>query len=1248
MSDVSVTLPGSAGGARVVIAVWHNADVGMAAAFERWQQLSAAAQLSAVICVECFPGAPTAHCDAVGAAGDMASDAERLPQALRRTRILHDGTWSEARLLFTLHGAGDLERVDIVSSCTAALGDGGQSELAEADRLIRLDIQRISAPQTDVLLHRVWLPDYGDEGLAPSASYVNAAADHAFVVLPTDRQHDRACAMPVSCGDPGGTAGWHAAAEIASLAGLWSTMNGAPLETTTAAHGGLGEPLVRLTRSMARAVRVRTPSPEQSLEGAGMLPLSPGFLPAPDPDRIVADAASQLVPGQFRRLHDLGMPRRTFPSGWRRSRGRSGDDNTPDDRDTDMTAPTAAERAHHALMPLAEPVASRRRALTDDRAEWGHESEHSAAANAIDAFVARTAAAAPWVMELLDESGRDTVSTDWAMHSARRRLEHERPPVSLDSVPTAGWDDMVADAFGLVDAAQQSEQLRAKVVGGRYLITEPEAIAPACEGDLASALRQINGHGADARADEAAVPAADNAVGPPAAPDPQRRAVSADRLDTETTATDSSEHEADVADEASQPARRRRTRRRRSPSGKAAGSVGGGRDGGASAAGVNERAYLRFWFPHLPWGRLWRGRHRVRTAAPTLRERVEAVADLSAQRRAASVSDGADGPGPGDRQSALGEDGLDDGTDGVGIASNDGRLEEMGLGHAVSDRAGAPAGAPRRRTLLSAVTREFDGEIDRAERRLDGELEVLRHRLSFAERPTPGLTLFVAMVIFASLLAMAGALLTLTPLRGFVTPDRLESGQRIGLFGLGTLAAVLPAALRLTPRRSPSAQVYLTLLAAALAALATALATLSDEIALTPLDRPGQWTPAVAAFLAVVVLSAVSLAREFRGDRELLGPFACLATKLSVSVALTFYVFGVIVAALNRGVLDPQGAVTGYAGMDLVVLVFATACAAALVAEGLRRIIRRRDRQLVRDWQEGIDESINRSELACARVEMFRQLKSHWLATAAVIGRVTHRPFGREVQTDYQADPVPTVRKLLMFELELSRESRDAFLNEVIPELAPPGWLREQYRWMAERFMESERRRLGISDPEGFPPPEHCTYPMVSDDLDGEVKHGVRWRFAERVWRGEYDRMLRERTDEALRRAMQTTFLNESVSVASDAVGTDGRSLPTLLGELLPTGPSSLPATILPPSTAAPPRYEPHVWWPADVAAPDSPPGMLGECRYRADGGTVLFHAVRVDISEPVGLDRLRPLEVRDVQPLPYSSAQSARGEPLM
>lgn len=1072
-------LPCASGdGSRVVVVLHHALDEGVAGALDVLEQLSQVAQLRPLVCVA-YQAPP----------GD-----EPTPLSLgRSTRLLNGGSWESAGLMYTLHHLGELQRIDVVAVCTGGLDADSQAELAGACVQLQGDLSRVAPANTSVQSHRVWIPDYGDHRLVPPADFLQGPSAGVYVVLPIDRQHDRAVAMPVSAHE-GDAHRWHVATELASLAGLWSTMVGSPLEQMRPATGGAGRPLACLVQSTCRAARILIPSPAQTLAAEGLLPLPPAHLPAPDPARVAEAVAPYAFPEAFRLVESEADPAA--------GTGES---------DADAWHLERSE-----LMPHVMPIRQTLLAAETVGTVLDRRDDVAAARRRLDDFALTVARTVPWTATLIDPAGElrsagrgpkprptsaptaeeaeepaaqsppaasDSEDSDEpperrdvrAMAHARERLMSDLPPVSLEAVPTDSWDDVVGSCLGVADAASLAVEARAQAHAERFVTLDRHAIAP------------------EPRTDAAGL--------------------------------------SDVVARIVEEARSARAGRYRKI----------GVSGGALADALDTD---------------------VRSA---------------------------------------GHD-----TTAVGMPQDTGATEH-----------GRPS-------LVVAVTREFDDEIDGCDAHVDRRVRDLHRRLDPEQRPEPGVTSFVGYALLASLLIVAGALLTLTGLREVLSPDRLSDELRVMLFGLVSLLAALPPMLRLTPSRSLSAQVRLTLIAGGYGASAAAVAVLAGPLSRSALDRPGRWWPAIGLVLAVMGLATAARVRKFTGVRDLLGPLVPLVSDRVAGAVPLLYAFVIAVCALNYDASAPE--VFEQRSWRLLTVLLAGAVTVAIVTAGMVRIIRGRDRRRVREWRDGIAEGVERCELAAARVQAMRMLRRHWLITAAVIARLVHRPFGSSALHSPAADPPSGTRKLMMLDVELTDDAREAFLAELNPELAAPGWLNGRYRSISDRFVERQEARFGVGESVGLPPPEHCTYPLRAVPPRAEGAGGYRWLFAEQFYRGDFDEMLGRVTEDAMSAALRTTFMSEQSGVPVEVSEVEDASLASLFSELLPSGGARLPSGLLPPRADEAPEYTPYVWWPADLPVPATAESPQHRCETARLGGMVLLHAVRVDVSEPLDLDRLVPI----------------------
>ncbi|MBT4187012.1 MAG: hypothetical protein HOE14_07350, partial [Gemmatimonadales bacterium] len=208
---------------RVLVVLHHSSDPGVHQALEVVRNLSQSGHVRPFLSVEVpSVGSETTQYNA---------------------RVLDGGRSEDINLLDIVHKTGALERVDLVSACSASLPDAEQGQLAALAETLAHTLQRLAHETTEIFDHRVYFPDY--DNLAPSATYLGGGPDSGLIIIPEDRQFESAMAMPLSFSDPGPNH-WHMAVELLSVTGLWATMTGAPIENVPRAHPGLDIPLARL------------------------------------------------------------------------------------------------------------------------------------------------------------------------------------------------------------------------------------------------------------------------------------------------------------------------------------------------------------------------------------------------------------------------------------------------------------------------------------------------------------------------------------------------------------------------------------------------------------------------------------------------------------------------------------------------------------------------------------------------------------------------------------------------------------------------------------------------------------------------------------------------------------------------------------------------------------------------------------------------------------------------------------------
>ena len=541
--------------------------------------------------------------------------------------------------------------------------------------------------------------------------------------------------------------------------------------------------------------------------------------------------------------------------------------------------------------------------------------------------------------------------------------------------------------------------------------------------------------------------------------------------------------------------------------------------------------------------------------------------------------------------------------------------------------------APDPASLLQDVTCRFDEQIAEASSATDNAIAELDREIS--GQPRTGLSAFLKHAPWVAGLIAAAAVLTLTSARDWATPDGRGEVVRVALFGLVSLAATVPSVLRLMVggpialAKPKAAQVRLPLLAAsyvgAFFVVWFSREFIAREVRRIDPDALGgvaRLIPAAVVVSVVLVLALVSRNRVPADNKALLGKAGWLASGRAAFAALVAYVFVVVVAALN---MDEVASALDQDTSAAFTVLLLSAAALAAVAVGLRLLAPRLNRTRLRVWQGQVCRRVDACELACVRSAALSLAKSHWLVTAAAAARLVHRPFGTDPATSQPDDPDSAVRKLSLLDVELAVETERDVLREFRREAVSPGWLREQFGRMSQAFMHSDQPPFGTGADGGLTPPEHCTEPMaLASVLNGEGT-GPRWRFAQRVFAGDYDSLLHESAQAAMYRAMEETAGSAVICEASGGAASIRRPLAEVLGELLPRGDTQLVSGALPLSTEPAPEFRSVVCWPKAVAVPEASATPTHRCGTVRERGTVLLHAVRVDVSEPVALDRLMP-----------------------
>ena len=215
------------------------------------------------------------------------------PDAIRRARavLLDDEGSHEVDLFVELaRRPCPLVRVGVVAS--AAAGAPVWAGVAAAGQELVALLRRLVPRDTRVVQARFLASGYDDPALEAEELFTSSAEAN-LVLLPEDRSSDDAIARPLRLDDLDVFAG-HVATELCSQLGAWAAMATAPVDDVVAGAVGVGEPAVRIVRSVVRVAFGPPPPYDRIATVDGHLPLPTEAQPAPDQERAARSFADQV------------------------------------------------------------------------------------------------------------------------------------------------------------------------------------------------------------------------------------------------------------------------------------------------------------------------------------------------------------------------------------------------------------------------------------------------------------------------------------------------------------------------------------------------------------------------------------------------------------------------------------------------------------------------------------------------------------------------------------------------------------------------------------------------------------------------------------------------------------------------------------------------------------------------------------------------------------------------------------------
>ena len=528
--------------------------------------------------------------------------------------------------------------------------------------------------------------------------------------------------------------------------------------------------------------------------------------------------------------------------------------------------------------------------------------------------------------------------------------------------------------------------------------------------------------------------------------------------------------------------------------------------------------------------------------------------------------------------------------------------------------------------FLGQITQRFREVEYSAENRVGNLLHRLRELSDPEASDRTGVTRAVQICFWISIALLVIALTTLTPLADRLTFDGLGADNRIRIFALASALFAVPIGLLYTPTDHRRAQTFLISFLGLLVTATVAILVFTPEFQIPVTGHQVfRWFLAVAVTVAAVAAAGYGLWKS----QQVVEGWRWV-TRRAVVMAGAVYTLVMVIVGINRSEYRPGWIETNE--VRLLVTVVSVALVVLLVSAAMVSTVQIQDEYHLNFWKAEFRWLIQEAKEAVRHRRIASLLTVHWLGTATVLLRLIRHPYGEGLDSSGSNADRPagseSILKFSVIALDLSESGRVAFMKRATPMLAPEAWLSAQYRELRKAFLNEEILTYGTGSGSADEiRPEHCAYPVSLDEAISGKARGVRWPFAYRFYEGHLDWVLRESAEKDIARALLDTYLEEPGSWRTSNSRQAGKSLSDVFEQILPEGKTDFPTGVLGHHIAAftgSRLMTSHVWWPEEVPIdPGRDNKSVNRSMPRAVGSSVLFQAVRVDISEGLRLDEL-------------------------
>lgn len=374
-------------------------------------------------------------------------------------RIISENSVSSKRLYDHLATIGHTDSLVIAGVQSSILNDEQQLEISNSIDLLNAGLARLASAIKRINV-RVSIP--GDLEQIAGPPFFTAVSDANVVILPRDQARNQAVARPITR-DSGGIFAKHSSVELASVLALWKFMEKSILEKVERKHQGIGGYEVVFASSRVKGV-LAPPLPIGSLvDESGELPIPPSFTALERPQLVSLRYAQAIYPDSLRFEHPV-RPR----FGVDRSLWKLVKEYVKEISSVVYRLPTTFWRG---LQNDVNDIAG---------------TAMSEALGGQDGWITV-------VWETMNSGSAAHLLSQEEVHKVISEIElrAERPVLSV--VPTATWNHMVDQVFGVADGAEIADSIRRQLTQSTFLILDKNSMAPKSD-NLAEITTLTLGH----------------------------------------------------------------------------------------------------------------------------------------------------------------------------------------------------------------------------------------------------------------------------------------------------------------------------------------------------------------------------------------------------------------------------------------------------------------------------------------------------------------------------------------------------------------------------------------------------------------------------------------------------------------------------------------------------------------------------------------------------------------------------------